>query len=97
MLKKLSGRTHRVITGVAVVDAETFEKNAGSEVTRVRMKKVPGREIMDYVETGKPMDKAGAYGIQEIEEVFIDKIEGDYDNVVGLPVGLLNSLLKKML
>ena len=97
MLKKLSGRTHRVITGVAVVDAETFEKNAGFEVTRVRMKKVPGRGIMDYVKSGRPMDKAGAYGIQEIEEVFIDKIEGDYDNVVGLPVGLLNSLLKKML
>jgi septum formation protein len=93
MLKALAGRTHKVITGLAVVDAETLKKFADFEITKVKMKKVPEKEIRDYVRTGKPMDKAGSYGIQEIEEIFIDKIEGDYDNVVGLPVRKLSKLL----
>jgi septum formation protein len=86
MLKSLAGRTHKVITGIAVIDSETFEKRADYEVTKVKMKKVKDKEIIDYVKSGKPMDKAGSYGIQEIEEIFIEKIEGDYENVVGLPV-----------
>ncbi|MFC1568097.1 Maf family protein [Candidatus Margulisiibacteriota bacterium] len=93
MLKSLSGKTHKVMTGIAVIDSETFAKAASFEVTKVKMKKVPASEIMEYVESGRPLDKAGSYGIQEIEEIFIDKIAGDYDNVVGLPVRKLKELL----
>lgn len=96
MLKSLIGKTHRVITGIAVVDSETFAKHADFVVTKVKMKKVAGQEILDYVKSGRPMDKAGSYGIQEIEEIFIDKVDGDYENVVGLPVRRLKQLLCKI-
>ena len=96
MLKSLVGKTHKVVTGIAVIDSETFEKHADFEVTKVKMKKVPPKAILDYVKTGKPLDKAGAYGIQEIEEIFIDKIVGDYENVVGLPAQRLKKLLGKV-
>lgn len=95
-LKKLSGKTHRVITGIAVIDSETFRARADYEATEVRMKRVTEREIREYVKTGKPMDKAGSYGIQEIEEIFIAGIKGDYDNVVGLPTRKVKALLQKM-
>ena len=92
MLRSLAGRTHRVITGLAVVAKRT---GATFITTNVRMKRVSPRTIAQYVATGRPLDKAGAYGIQEIEEIFIDRIDGDYDNVVGLPVQALKILLKE--
>jgi predicted house-cleaning NTP pyrophosphatase (Maf/HAM1 superfamily) len=58
------------------------------------MKKVSKKDIADYINLFNPIDKAGAYGIQELDEVFIDRIEGDYDNVVGLPLNKLRKLLK---
>lgn len=93
MLEALSGKTHRVITGLAVIDPEKDQARTAYETTAVKMKKVADKEIIDYVKSGKPMDKAGSYGIQEIERAFIEKIEGDYDNVVGLPLGKLKELL----
>lgn len=92
MLRSLAGRSHQVVTGLAVVG-----KKAGATfvTTTVRMKKVSPGTIRDYVATGRPLDKAGAYGIQEIEEIFVDRIDGDYDNVVGLPVQALKILLKE--
>jgi septum formation protein len=93
VLKNLSGKTHRVITGLAVVDSETFKVYADFEVTKVKIKKVPERTILEYVKSGKPMDKAGSYGIQEIEDEFGIKIVGDYNNVVGLPIKKLEKLL----
>jgi septum formation protein len=93
MLKGLVGRTHRVITGLAVVDSESFQKITGLETTKVKMKRVPNKEILAYVSSGRPLDKAGAYGIQEIEELFIERVEGDYENVVGLPLLKLRELL----
>jgi len=95
ILKSLSGKTHLVITGLAVIDTGRQRANATYVVTKVKMKKVPAKEIMDYVASGRPLDKAGGYGIQEIEEIFIDRIDGDYDNVVGLPVRALKKLLAK--
>ena len=92
MLTSLAGKTHQVITGLAVVGKNAFSTFV---TTTVRMKKVSARTIADYVATGRPLDKAGAYGIQEIKETFIDKIDGDYDNVVGLPVAALRILLKE--
>lgn len=92
MLKSLAGKWHRVITGIAVI----FPGNkivSDVATTRIKMKKVSENEILDYVNSGRPLDKAGAYGIQEIEELFIDKVDGDYENVVGLPVYKLEKLL----
>ncbi|MCU0641784.1 MAG: Maf family protein [Candidatus Margulisbacteria bacterium] len=92
MLRALTGHTHRVITGLAVVGKRV---GATFVTTTVRMKKVGAGTIAAYVATGRPLDKAGAYGIQEIEATFIDRIDGDYDNVVGLPVAALKILLKE--
>ena len=94
MLKSLAGKTHKVITGIAVVFPGS-KTVSGTCVTKVKMKKVSDREILKYVDSDGPLDKAGAYGIQEIEEIFIDKIEGDYDNVVGLPVCQLQAILSR--
>ncbi|MDD5383041.1 MAG: Maf family protein [Candidatus Margulisbacteria bacterium] len=94
ILGSLAGKTHRVITGLAVINTKTSIKRTHCEVTSVTMKKVKNKEIMEYVNSGRPLDKAGAYGIQEIEDVFIARIAGDYDNVVGLPVRALKKLLR---
>lgn len=94
MLKSLSGRMHKVITGLAVINSKTWVKVTDFETTKVKMKELSSQEINGYVGSGLPLDKAGAYGIQEIGQEFGITIDGDYDNVVGLPVGLLKSLLK---
>ena len=97
MLTRLSGRTHRVITGLAVYDPNQKKISTTREITYVKMKKVGKTEILTYVKSGRPMDKAGGYGIQEIEEIFIERIKGDYDNVVGLPLLTLQKLLQPIL
>lgn len=96
MLQSLSGRSHRVITGFAVVNSNTLECRSGQETTIVRMKEVSAKLIADYVATGRPLDKAGAYGIQELEEGFVEKVDGDFDNVVGLPIARLQIVLREM-
>ncbi|MDD4179326.1 MAG: Maf family protein [Candidatus Margulisbacteria bacterium] len=96
ILKSLSGKTHKVITGLAVIDTAKQRANTTYVVTKVKMKKVKAKNILDYVASGRPLDKAGGYGIQEIEEVFIDRIDGDYDNVVGLPALTLKKLIRKL-
>ncbi|MFY9854328.1 MAG: Maf family protein [Terracidiphilus sp.] len=95
MLRLLSGRTHRVITGVAVVTATHTE--VASESTSVQFLALSDDEIDAYVATGEPMDKAGAYAIQGRAARWIPRIEGDYFNVVGLPISLVFSLLKSIL
>ncbi|MGA9508608.1 MAG: Maf family protein [Candidatus Sulfotelmatobacter sp.] len=95
MLRLLSGRTHEVITGVCLVDPVAGDAEQASETTRVMMREISDDEIRDYVATGEPMDKAGAYAIQGIASRWIPRIEGDYSNVVGLPVALVCSMLKK--
>jgi len=92
MLRMLSGRSHRVITGVAVVTAKSTE--VAAEVTAVRFLTLSDAEIEAYVATGEPMDKAGAYGIQGRAARWIPRIEGCYFNVVGLPLALVASLLE---
>ena len=91
ILRLLSGRTHRVITGVALVTAERTE--VAAEVTAVRFLTLSEAEIADYIATGEPMDKAGAYGIQGHAARWIPRIEGCYFNVMGLPLALVSSLL----
>jgi septum formation protein len=94
MLAKLSGRTHQVITGVALVSRAGMESAA--EVTLVRMRTLSTEEIEAYVATGEPMDKAGAYAIQGRAARWIPRIQGCYFNVVGLPIALASSLIEGM-
>lgn len=91
MLKLLSGREHEVYTGVTIInkgEVQTF-----SVCTKVKFFDLSDKEIDDYIKTGEPMDKAGAYGIQGYGSLLIESICGDYFNVVGLPVSKLNRLL----
>lgn len=87
MLRSLSSGAHRVCTGGALAHAATGREVLFSEVTRVRFADLSDEEIDAYIATGQPLDKAGAYGIQQgLGSVFVEKIEGDYHNVVGLPL-----------
>ncbi len=93
MLKMLSGKIHSVYTGVCVQDEE--KKITFAEKTDVKFYGLSEKEIDDYVLTGEPMDKAGAYGIQGKGAVLVEKIDGDYLNVVGLPLARLSRILKQ--
>ena len=108
MLRLLSGRSHRVITGVCLVylpsqseletrnsKLETVFEDVRAETTEVWMRDISEEEIRDYVASGEPMDKAGAYAIQGIASRWIFRIVGCYFNVVGLPVPLLYTMLKE--
>ena len=94
MLRSLSGRWHEVLTGVALVRAETGQAVTGLERTRVRFAETSGEEIDWHVRTGDVLDKAGAYAIQGRAALFIEAIDGDYWNVVGLPVRLVYELAR---
>ncbi len=99
MLSRLQGRTHQVYTGVTFVYVEEGERSydiSFHEKTEVTMYPMSREEIRAYVDTGEPMDKAGAYGIQGRCAAYIKGICGDYNNVVGLPVGRLYQELQKI-
>ena len=94
MLQALSGRDHQVMTGITVLrdgDAITH-----TEITDVHFRPLTEDEILSYVETGEPMDKAGAYGIQGYAAPFVEGIRGDYYNVMGLPVCRLQQMLHRL-
>jgi septum formation protein len=93
MLRLLSGRTHQVITGVCLIGSN-FE-DTRSENTLVHFSALSDADIRDYVISGEPMDKAGAYAIQGAASRWISKIEGDYSNVVGLPIPLVLQMLRE--
>ena len=93
MLSSLSGRTHQVMTGLTVLHPEGHLSH--TQVTQVHFRKLSKEEIEDYVASKDPMDKAGAYGIQSGAAVFVEGIEGDYFNVVGLPVCKLNQMIRE--
>jgi septum formation protein len=95
MLRLLSGRTHEVITGVAVATSSGVRVTA--ENTRVTMDPISEEEIREYVASGEPMDKAGAYAIQGLAGRWIPRIEGCYFNVVGLPLATVKKMLNKKL
>jgi septum formation protein len=96
MLQRLSGRTHAVVTGVAAVwaGAAGTQVESAAEVTWVTMHTLSAVEIRKYVDSGEPMDKAGAYGIQGYAARWIPRISGCYFNVVGLPLALVANLLE---
>lgn len=93
MLKLLSGRVHEVITGFAIIDCSTGRQFIDYESTKVYFKQLKDEEIRSYIASGEYIDKAGAYAIQGKASLFIEKIEGDYFNVVGLPVFKLGEAL----
>jgi len=94
MLRRLSGKTHTVVTGVAVVTSE--EETVQSAATEVTFRDLSNEDIDEYVATGEPMDKAGAYGIQAGAEPFVAKVEGSLTNVIGLPLEILQPMLARL-
>ena len=93
MLRLLHGRTHEVWTGLAVL--HEGERRTAAECTRVQLARLEPRELEAYVETGEPVDKAGAYAIQGLAAQFVKRIEGEYSNVVGLPLSRLRQVLRE--
>jgi septum formation protein len=85
MLKKISGKKHRLITGIAIIDTKTNRIITDYEITEVWFKKLNAKEIDLYIKTKEPLNKAGGYAIQGIGSILIEKINGNYTNVVGLP------------
>ena len=95
MLSRLSGKVHHVYTGVYVRENSGEKSAIFYEKTEVCFKNLDINEIKDYINTGEPMDKAGSYGIQNFGSLFVEKINGDYFNVVGLPICRLGKELKE--
>lgn len=96
MLRRLSGNTHTVYTGIALIHPRTGRSIGGSEATSVTFGHLDADEIEAYVASGSPMDKAGAYGIQDDRgALFVERIEGDFYNVVGLPLRKLYRTLRE--
>ena len=96
MLSKLSGNWHSVYTGLTLIDTVTGTCICRADQTRVHFMEMSDEDIAAYVNTKEPLDKAGAYGIQGKGGMFIDRIEGSYSNVVGLPMALLRSMLMEI-
>ena len=96
MLKKLSGKSHKVYTGVSVLNSDTGEVLTCYEETTVWFKELDDEIIEAYVGTCEPLDKAGAYGIQGKGGALVERIEGSYSNVVGLPLELVQEMLDKI-
>jgi len=98
MLRSLSGRMHTVYTAFALIDAATQKQTVQIEKTKVWFRTLSGREIAEYVASGSPMDKAGAYGIQDdYGAVFVERVEGCFYNVVGFPLTKFYKTLQKFL
>lgn len=95
MLRKLSGKTHSVFTGYAVIDTKTKKNISGHVETKVTFKNLTDKEISAYVNRDEVLDRAGAYGIQDSASLFVEYIKGDYSSVVGLPLIEIYKALKK--
>jgi len=96
MLMKLSGSCHSVFSGLAVIDTQRDKELVGHDKTEVKFRDLSEKEIIDYVASGEPLDKAGAYGIQECGGAFVESIKGSFSNVVGLPKELLTRFLTEL-
>lgn len=95
MLETISGRQHSVITGFTIIDTEDNRALSKSVETKVYVRKLTSNEIDAYIRSKEPLDKAGAYAIQGLGSIFVEKIEGDYFNVIGLPLSALAESLKE--
>ena len=97
ILKKLSGRTHRVYTGITLVNKYNGKMISGYELTEVKFNHLEDNKIVAYINTGEPMDKAGAYGIQGMGGFLVESIRGGLDNVIGLPTQKLKEMLVQII
>jgi septum formation protein len=95
ILRSLRGKHHQVFSGIAVIDAGSKRVETTAVITDIKMRDYSDDEINDYVDTGEPMDKAGAYAIQGKGRQLVEQIEGSFDNVVGLPLNELAELLRR--
>lgn len=95
MIKQLSGKTHQVITGISLINLNANQKIIDYVVSNVKFKNLSEEDIKDYIQTNESLDKAGAYGIQGFGAMLVEEIQGDYFNIVGLPISRLSDLLKK--
>lgn len=96
MLRKLSGRKFRVVTGLTVLDLDSSQEISESESTEVWMSKLSKEQVSAYVRTGEPLDKAGAFAAQGKGAVLVEKVEGDFFNAVGLPLFRLGKILERL-
>ena len=95
MLNALSGERHSIVTSICVIDSETLDKKISSTTSYVEFNKLSDNMILDYIEKYKPFDKAGSYGIQELPDDFVSKIDGSLENIIGLcPKAVKNILFK---
>ena len=94
MLETINGKSHSVITGFTIIDTDSGKTASRSVETKVHIRKMTPEEIDAYVKSGEPLDKAGAYAIQGLGSVIVERIEGDYYNVIGLPLKALAESLK---
>jgi septum formation protein len=97
ILRMLSSKEHKVYTGITLLDEKSGRRVSGYQLTRVKFNRLQEKEIEDYIESGEPLDKAGAYGIQGMGNFLVERIEGDLDNVIGLPGRKLKELLIKII
>ena len=95
MLKKLSGKTHSVVTSIAIINSKTKEHKINSTTSNVTFKNLSDELIQNYIRDFKPLDKAGSYGIQELPDGFIEKVEGDLENIIGISSKAFENLLNK--
>ena len=96
MLKKLSGKTHKMLTALCMINTKTGEEFFDFEETSVKFKRLSEEEIKAYVETGEPLGKAGAYAIQGRGKELVESTEGDYDNIMGLPLVKVSENLENL-
>ncbi|VVB79472.1 Septum formation protein Maf [uncultured archaeon] len=96
MLKSFSGKSQEVYSGIALIDCKTKKEIKDFEVTTLKFRKMNDEEIKKYVETGEPMDKAGAYAVQGLSSIFIEKVNGCYQNIVGFPIHKIYQSLTKL-
>jgi septum formation protein len=96
MLKMQSGKSTQVISGLCVIDIDNNKEYVTHEITKVKMSKVSDEDIRSYIKTKDPLDKAGSFGIQDKGTIFVEKIDGCFSNVVGLPLPKLYKILKKI-
>lgn len=97
MLRRLSGSTHQVITGICIIDTRSGRRIVDSVSTTVTMRRMTEQEITDYVDSGEADGKAGAYAIQETADRYVTRVDGSFNNVVGLPTERLADILSDML
>lgn len=95
-LRKISGKKHKFITGIAIIDIEKNKVFTDYEITEIWFKELSNREIENYIKTNEPLDKSGGYTIQGIGAIFVKKISGNYDNAIGLPIGKIYEYLLKL-